>query len=167
MLICLSDERNSRFDIFTSNLDTVRRGQFEFDNGLATFDLRINCFSDLNFTEFATQYLGQGQLAGDGPGVFIDPDIDPEQFRKRIVRTGRRDYHSFPSHLDWNQTGENTHHMTNDLVHLITYVISKPNLLSGFVSPVLDQSPCQSCAAHAAVSTIESCLAIASSKENL
>ena len=101
-------------DIFTSNRAKVRRGQFEFDSGQATFDQKINCFSDLNFTEFANQYLGQGQLAGDGEGVFIDPNIDPEQFRQRIVRTGRRDYHSFPSHLDWRQRGENTHVKTFD-----------------------------------------------------
>ena len=37
--------------------------------------------------------------------------------------------------------------------------------MSGFVTPILDQSTCGSCAAHAASSTIESCLAIASSKQ--
>ena len=38
-------------------------------------------------------------------------------------------------------------------------------LRSGFVTPILDQSTCGSCAAHAASSAIESCLAIASSKQ--
>ena len=35
-------------------------------------------------------------------------------------------------------------------------------LFSGFVTPVLSQDPCNSCAAHAASSATESCLAIAS-----
>ena len=44
-------------------------------------------------------------MKGDGPGVFIDPNIDPEQFRKRIVRSKRRDYQRFPAELDWEQRG--------------------------------------------------------------
>ena len=66
----------------------------------------MNCAGDLTAEEFAAQYLGQGYLAGDGPGVFIDPNIDPEQFRQRIVRSRRRDYRSFPAELDWEQRGK-------------------------------------------------------------
>lgn len=95
-----------RKDIFTKNLEMVKNGQFGFDNGQTTFDLQVNCFGDLTFTEFAAQYLGHGQLAGDGPDVVIDPNIDPEIFSQRIVRTGRRDYHSFPSQLDWHRRGK-------------------------------------------------------------
>ena len=84
----------------------VRRGQFGFDNGQKTYDLQVNCFGDLTFPEFAAQFLGHGQLAGDGEGVFIDPNIDPELFSQRIVRTRRRDYHSFPRSLDWEQRGK-------------------------------------------------------------
>ena len=106
LLIFVSDERNRRRDIFAENVAIIKQGQFEFDNGLATYDLKVNDFTDLTFEEFAEQYLGQGQLGGDGPGTFIDPNIDPEQFRRRIVRSGRRDYYSFPSHLNWTQRGE-------------------------------------------------------------
>ena len=106
LLIFLSDERNRRRDIFAENVAIIKQGQFEYDNGLATYDLKVNDFTDLTFEEFAEQYLGQGQLAGDGPGVFIDPNIDSEQFGRRIVRSGRRDYNSFPSHLNWTQRGE-------------------------------------------------------------
>ena len=101
-----ADEENRRRDIFASNLEIIRRGQSGFDNGQTTFDLKINCAGDLSFEEYAARYLGQGALAGDGPGVFIDPNIDPEQFRKRIVRSGRRDYRSFPAELDWEQRGK-------------------------------------------------------------
>ena len=94
-----------RQNIFTSNVEMVRRGQFGFDNGQTTYDLQVNCFGDLSFTEFAAQYLGQGSLGGDGPDVFIDPNIDPEIFTQKIVRTRRRDYHSFPRQLDWKRRG--------------------------------------------------------------
>ena len=103
-MIFLTDERNRRREIFAENVEIIKQGQFEFDNGLATYDLKVNDFTDLTFEEFASQYLGQGQLGGDD--VFIDPNIDPEQFTRRIVRSGRRDYYSVPSHLDWNQRGE-------------------------------------------------------------
>ena len=103
-MIFLPDERNRRREIFAENVEIIKQGQFEFDNGLATYDLKVNDFTDLTFEEFANLYLGQGQLGGDD--VFIDPNIDPEQFRRRIVRSGRRDYNSFPSHLDWTQRGE-------------------------------------------------------------
>ena len=67
----------------------------------------MDCDGDLSFEEFAARKLGQGLLAGDGPGVFIDPNIDPEQFRKRIVRSARRKgYQSFPAELDWEQRGK-------------------------------------------------------------
>ena len=52
-----------------------------------------------------TQYLGHGQLAGEGSGAEVDPNTDPELYSQRIVRTGRRDYHSYPAHLDWSQRG--------------------------------------------------------------
>ena len=132
----------------------VRRGQFGFDNGQKTYDLRFNCFGDLTFPEFATQYLGHGQLAGDGPGVFIDPNIDPELFSQRIVRTRRRDYHRFPPSLDWEERGK-----LGKLIYIETDIS-----FSGFVTPVISQDPCNSCAAHSASSSIESCLAIASSE---
>ena len=66
----------------------------------------MNCAGDLTDEEFAARYLGQGSLAGDGPGVFIDPNIDPEQFRKSITRSRRRDYQSFPAELDWERRGK-------------------------------------------------------------
>ena len=100
------DEENRRRDIFTSNLEIIKRGQFGFDNGQTSYDLKVNCAGDLTVEEFAARYFGQGQLAGAGPGVFIDPNIDPEQFRKSITRTRRRDYHSFPAELDWEQRGK-------------------------------------------------------------
>ena len=99
------DEENMRQNIFTSNVEMVRRGQFGFDNGQAAYDLQVNCFGDLSFTEFAAQYLGHGQLAGDGPDVVIDPNINPEIFTQKIVRSGRRDYTSFPPRLDWSRRG--------------------------------------------------------------
>ena len=102
-----ADEENRRRDIFTSNLEIIRRGQFGFDNGQTTYDLKMNCAGDLSFEEFVNQYLGQGSLAGDGPGVFIDPNIDPEIFTRRIVRSRRRDYQDFPTELDWEKRGKN------------------------------------------------------------
>ena len=101
-----ADEENRRRDIFASNLDIIKRGQFGYDNGQTSYDLKINCAGDLTAEEFASRYLGQGYLKGDGPGVFIDPNIDPEQFRKRIVRSKRRDYQRFPAELDWEQRGK-------------------------------------------------------------
>ena len=119
-MIFLSDERNRRRDIFAENVEIIKQGQFEFDNGLATYDLKVNDFTDLTFEEFANRYLGQGQLGGDD--VFIDPNIDPEQFTQRIVRSGRRDYNSFPSHLDWR--GEFRTNMSN----FATYIPNRVNV---------------------------------------
>ena len=45
-------------------------------------------------------------MAGDGPGVFIDPNIDPEQFAQSITRSRRRDYQNFPAELDWERRGK-------------------------------------------------------------
>ena len=66
----------------------------------------MDCDGDLSFEEFAARKLGQGLLAGDGPGVFIDPNIDPEQFTQRIVRSRRRNYQNFPTELDWEKRGK-------------------------------------------------------------
>ena len=60
----------------------------------------------MSFEEFVTQYLGQGGLAGDGPGVFIDHNIDPEPLTQRIVRSRRRNYQNFPTELDWEKRGK-------------------------------------------------------------
>ena len=48
--------------------------------------------------------------------------------------------------------------------HKISRKMNDYALIAGSVSGVIDQGPCNSCAAHAAISTIESCLALASSK---
>ena len=124
-----------RRTMFTSNLEIVNNMQFAFDNGQSSYDLRVNCFADLSFEEFGAGWTGQGQLAGDSAD--IDPSIVP--VTQRIVRTGRRNYNNFPTQLDWSQRGK--------------------------LTPVLNQGGCNSCAAHASASSIESCLAIASSNE--
>ena len=90
----------------SSNLEIIKRGQFRFDKTPTTYDLKMNCAGDLSFEEFVSQYLGQGALAGDGPDAFIDPNIDPEIFTQRIVRSRRRDYQSFPTELDWEKRGK-------------------------------------------------------------
>ena len=66
----------------------------------------MNCAGDLSFDEFVTQYLGQGALGGDAPDVFIKPNIDPEIFTQRIVRSRRRENESFPTELDWERRGK-------------------------------------------------------------
>ena len=88
--------------MFTSNLESVKNGQFAFDNGGGSYDLQVNCFGDLSFEEFVEEYLGQGQLAGDSE--VIDPSIVP--VTQRIVRPERRDYTSFPTQIDWSQRGK-------------------------------------------------------------
>ena len=117
----------------------------------------MNCAGDLSREEFAAQYLGQGYLRGDGPGVNNDPNIDLDIFTRRIVRSTRRDYQNFPTELDWEKRGK----IVAFMFYFNRFLIPS----SGFVTPVLNQITCNSCAAHASTSALETCLAIASSKE--
>ena len=88
--------------MFTSNVERIRAGQLAFDLGQRSYDQRINCFGDLSFEEFATQYLGLGTLPGDS-GV-VDDSIVPET--ERIVQNVHRSYVQPGVELDWSLTGE-------------------------------------------------------------
>ena len=83
----------------------------------------------------------------------IDPSVIPET--ERIITSRRRgDYsQTLPTNLDWSLTG-------NILLRHYYFVCSTWNFV-GSVTDVIDQGPCNSCAAHSASSALESCLAIA------
>lgn len=118
-------EMDQRRGIFEKNVEIIREVNEAFDNGRSSYELRVNCFGDLELEEFATEYLGLGVLRGDRA-------LGGEESLRRKSFANRRDYSPLPYSIDWAQRGA--------------------------VTPVLDQSPCNSCAAHAATSTIESCL---------
>ena len=65
-------EEDQRRGIFDANLDLIYAAQARYDSGQTTYDLRINCFGDLSFEEFASTRLGGGTLAGN-----LDRDLDP------------------------------------------------------------------------------------------
>ena len=66
--------------------------------------MKMNCFGDLSFGEFASQYLGFGVLGGNN--IDIDPGIEPvTEFN--IDTITRRNYQASEG-LDWSLTGDNT-----------------------------------------------------------
>ena len=97
-------ERNMRRNIFDVNVERVRNGQMAFDLGLRSYDQRINCFGDLSFEEFGTQYLGLGILGGDSAD--IDTSIVPQT--ERIIDNIRRNYvhRRQGGSLDWSLRGK-------------------------------------------------------------
>ena len=97
-------EENIRRNIFNLNVERVRNGKMGFDLGLRSYDQRINCFGDLSFEEFGTQYLGLGILGGDSAD--IDDSIVPQT--EKIVNKIRRSYvhRRQGGSLDWSLRGE-------------------------------------------------------------
>ena len=66
------------------------------------YDMKMNCFGDLSFEEFASQYLGFGVLGGNN--IDIDPGIEPvTEFN--IDTITRRNYQASEG-LDWSLTGK-------------------------------------------------------------
>ena len=69
-----------------------------------TIVMKMNCFGDLSFGEFASQYLGFGVLGGNN--IDIDPGIEPvTEFN--IDTITRRNYQASEG-LDWSLTGDKT-----------------------------------------------------------
>ena len=67
---------------------------------------------------------------------------------RRVSTATRRDHSPLPYSVDWAARGKMSP----------TRRIAKPVFCTqGAVTPVVDQSPCNSCAAHAATATIEAC----------
>ena len=96
------DEEDLRMGLFLSNVEMVKNGQFLFDSGQRTYDMKMNCFGDLSFGEFASEYLGFGVLGGNN--IDIDPGIEPlTQFN--IDTITRRNYRTSEG-LDWSLTGK-------------------------------------------------------------
>ena len=103
--MAILDEEDFRREMFTFNVENrVRNGQRLFDLGQRTYDQRINCFGDLSFEEFGTQYLGFGTLGGDS--VDIDDSIVPQT--ERIIDNIRRHYvhRRQGGSLDWSLRGK-------------------------------------------------------------
>ena len=103
--LAILDEEDFRREMFTFNVENrVRNGQRLFDLGQRTYDQRINCFGDLSFEEFGTQYLGFGTLGGDS--VDIDDSIVPQT--ERIIDNIRRNYvhRRQGGSLDWSLRGK-------------------------------------------------------------
>ena len=58
-------EEDLRRTIFEKNIGIIRGVNAEFDSGQSSYDLRVNCFGDLELEEFARDYLGLGVLSKD------------------------------------------------------------------------------------------------------
>ena len=52
-----------RKEIFERNVGIIRDVNTAFDNGESSYELRVNCFGDLELEEFAREYLGLGVLS--------------------------------------------------------------------------------------------------------
>ena len=89
----------------------------------------------------------------------IDPSVIPET--ERIITSRRRgDYsQTLPTNLDWSLTGNNI--LLRHYYFIILFALHEILYIVGSVTDVIDQGPCNSCAAHSASSALESCLAIA------
>ena len=56
-------EMDQRRGIFEKNVEIIREVNEAFDNGRSSYQLRVNCFGDLELEEFATENLGLGLLS--------------------------------------------------------------------------------------------------------
>ena len=92
-------EEDQRRGIFDANLDLIYAAQARYDSGQTTYDLRINCFGDLSFEEFASTRLGGGTLAAN-----LDRDIDPDivPVTERIVTSRCANAPNQISSFRWN-----------------------------------------------------------------
>ena len=54
---------DQRKEIFERNVGIIRDVNAAFDNGESSYELRVNCFGDLELEEFAREYLGLGVLS--------------------------------------------------------------------------------------------------------
>ena len=52
-----------RREIFERNVEIIREANRAFDSGQLSYELRVNCFGDLELEEFARENLGFGLLS--------------------------------------------------------------------------------------------------------
>lgn len=85
------DENNDRFLVFNQNWQLIKKHNEEASNGLHSYTLGINQFSDLTQEEFKKQYLGYKVQAGRKPLVAAAARFRPSR--------------SLPSEVDWRKKG--------------------------------------------------------------
>ena len=56
-------EMDRRRGIFEKNVEIIREANRAFDAGQLSYELRVNCFGDLELEEFARENLGVGLLS--------------------------------------------------------------------------------------------------------
>ena len=100
---------------------------YRFENGLETYRMGINAFSDLTFDEFKTIYLMKPSAAS-GSRKRNDAGFSLHAAANKSFQEGQ--YIHIPDFLDWRS--------------------------SGIVAEVKNQGHCRSCWAFSAVSSIES-----------
>ena len=106
-----------RRGIFEKNVGIIREANREFDAGRSTYELRVNCFGDLQLEEFAQEYLGLGLLSmlvlrkcimflmyiSEGEGA----PVNEEALLRRASSANRRLYSALPYSIDWAERGNN------------------------------------------------------------
>lgn len=135
-----SHEELSRMEIFWKNLKTISLHNSKFRRGKSTFQMGVNKFSDMTFTEYSNRFKANETITEksrkQAKHLSFEPEIIFYGFRENKIVNSSFDV---PASFDWREKGG--------------------------VTAVKDQKLCGSCYAMATIASVETQLFIKTGKQ--